>query len=148
MRHLFFFTACVISLGAASGCSGTTTVGSDAGGGGMDVGGGGMDVGTPGTDGGAPGSDGGTPGSDSGTPGTDAGGGADGGCLATLGALGQDCTTNGDCPSGFVCQPVNGFILTQSCQIRCDSPAFTCPCGTACMDHGDKVTSWRQCDQL
>ncbi len=76
----------------------------------------------------------------------------DGGCLAIEGEMGVACDpadpTAHVCAAGFTCQANSGIVLTHSCQIRCDSSSFTCPCGTSCFDHSDKGSTWRQCDQL
>lgn len=61
-------------------------------------------------------------------------------------AIGDACTGAGDCPTGYVCQALNGIVLTHSCQIRCDESDCACPAGTVCTDHADKAGAWRQCD--
>jgi hypothetical protein len=63
-------------------------------------------------------------------------------------AIDDVCTSAGDCPAGYVCQAVNGIVLQQACQIRCDASACACPSGTVCADHSDKAGSWRQCDPI
>jgi hypothetical protein len=138
-----------VSLALTLGCGGGTTPAQDTGNGGLDAAAGedaasaddAATVADAGTDAGS---------TDDAAQPTDTGAstGSDGGCLATLGALNNLCTDDTDCPAGFVCQTSNGIVASHSCQIRCDDPTFSCPCGTACSDHSDKGASWRQCDQL
>jgi hypothetical protein len=66
-----------------------------------------------------------------------------------IAAIGTPCNSGGvTCPSGYVCQPFSGVVLTESCQIRCDGDPCSCPLGTSCNEHSDKGSSWFQCDVL
>ena len=66
----------------------------------------------------------------------------DAGCapLAANGdAVGTRCTSGGsECPSGYVCDALNGIVVTYSCQIRCARDC-ECPSGLACRPFGDKA---------
>lgn len=68
-----------------------------------------------------------------------------GACTNDTSAIGNDCTSDGDCPAGYVCQGFSGVIFTQSCQILCAPGACPCPSGTACTTVGDKGGTWMQC---
>ena len=76
----------------------------------------------------------------------DAAGGPDGCTPPTsdTSAIGMSCTSAADCPSGYVCQPFIGFVLTQSCEIRCETAC--CPSGTMCQMVADKAGTWLQCN--
>lgn len=59
-------------------------------------------------------------------------------------ATGQSCMLDTDCPAGYTCWTVNGFIVQTVCAILC-ADTCECPDGTACKLQSDKAGSWNQC---
>ena len=58
--------------------------------------------------------------------------------------IGTDCMSDMDCEPGYTCQPFNGFVFEQTCQILC-TESCECPMGLTCQFTADKVTDWFQC---
>lgn len=58
--------------------------------------------------------------------------------------IGTDCMSDMDCEPGYTCQPFNGFVFEQTCQILC-TESCECPMGLTCQFTDDKVNDWFQC---
>lgn len=59
-------------------------------------------------------------------------------------AIGQSCLSDGDCPAGYTCWTLNGFVVQQVCAILCEQDC-QCPASTTCTMKSDKAGSWTEC---
>jgi hypothetical protein len=59
--------------------------------------------------------------------------------------IGTNCRSALDCLPGYTCQPFQGFVFQQTCQILCTMEC-ECPAGLACLEVADKSGAvWYQC---
>jgi hypothetical protein len=59
--------------------------------------------------------------------------------------IGTNCRSDVDCLPGYTCQPFEGFVFQQTCQILCTLEC-ECPAGLACLETADKSGAvWYQC---
>jgi hypothetical protein len=59
--------------------------------------------------------------------------------------IGAACRGPLDCLEGYTCQPFEGFVFQQTCQILCTMDC-ECPMGLTCMETVDKTgVPWFQC---
>lgn len=59
--------------------------------------------------------------------------------------IGVACRGDLDCLEGYTCQPFNGLVFQQTCQILCTMDC-ECPMGLACVETVDKLgIPWFQC---
>jgi hypothetical protein len=58
--------------------------------------------------------------------------------------IGNACQNGMGCGPGYTCQPFNGFVLQETCQILCADPC-ECPDNHACVPVMDKGDAWMEC---
>jgi hypothetical protein len=59
--------------------------------------------------------------------------------------IGALCRGDLDCLPGYTCQPFQGIVFQQTCQILC-TMSCECPMGLACLETSDKSGAvWYQC---
>ena len=59
-------------------------------------------------------------------------------------AVGSNCAGGQMCPDGYTCQPFNGVIVQEQCQILCEDEC-ECPADHTCNLFIDKVATWMAC---
>lgn len=62
-------------------------------------------------------------------------------------AIGNTCSDNTDCPTGYTCRSFSGIVLQQRCEIICQQ-SCQCPNNYACQTASDKGGSWMQCNAI